>query len=108
MIRALLLTTLTSLTLGTSLAGSGNENYPIDWKYKAGEYFIFDCERGHYACVDNDGQDNCREERKFAREKKLPQYPCAPLKRFASKKECVEENYKIQDIGAIKRFCYPN
>lgn len=91
----------------TTFAGNNVENFPIDWKYHAGEFFIFDCERGHYACVDREGNGNCIEERNFAREKKLPHYPCAPLKKFPSKKECIEENYKIQDIGAQKRFCYP-
>ena len=83
------------------------QNYSIDWKYHAGEYFIFDCERGHYACVDKEGNENCREERNFALEKKAEIYPCAPLKRFASKKECVLENYKIVDINAKRRFCFP-
>lgn len=83
------------------------ENYPLDWKYHAGEYFIYDCERAHFACVDKEGDTNCRQERNFAMEKKLPQYPCAPLKKFESKKDCVHENYKVQDIGAHKRFCYP-
>lgn len=83
------------------------QDYPLDWKYHAGEYLIYDCERAHYACVNKEGNDNCREERSEAIEKKLPQYPCAPLKKFENKKECVKENYHIQDIGAKKRFCYP-
>lgn len=89
------------------LAGSRDVNYPIDWKYQAGEFFIFDCERNHYACVNADGFANCREERNFAAEKKLSSYPCAPLKKFADKKSCMLKNYEIVDIMAIKRFCFP-
>lgn len=84
------------------------ENYLIDWHYHAGAYLIYDCEREHYACVDLDANDNCREERNFAKEKKLPMLPCAPLKKFENKILCVEENYKVVDLGAKKRFCYPN
>lgn len=105
---------LITLFIGSTFAQSApeqsnkKEDYPLDWKYAAGEYLIYDCERSHYACVNKDGQDNCREERNFAREKKLDRYPCAPLKKFQSKKLCVEENYRVQDLGAKKRFCYPS
>lgn len=86
---------------------SRNPDFQIDWKYKAGEYLIYDCERSHYACVNLDGFNNCSEERNFAIEKKSAFYPCAPFKKFADKKSCVEKNYKVVDVGAIKRFCYP-
>lgn len=82
-------------------------DYQIDWKYKAGEYLIFDCERSHFACVNIDGDDNCREERKFAMEKMASSYPCAPLKKFKDKKSCVEKSYQLVDLNALKRFCYP-
>lgn len=82
-------------------------DYQIDWKYKGGEYFIFDCERSHYACVNIDGFNNCKEERNFAIETKATGYPCAPLRKFKDKKSCVEKNYQVVDTKAIKRFCYP-
>ena len=82
-------------------------DYEINWKYKAGEYLIYDCERRHYACVNHEGNSNCLEERNFAIKKKLNNYPCAPLAKFDDKKSCVEKNYKIVDIDAPKRFCYP-
>lgn len=82
-------------------------DYQIDWKYKAGEYLIFDCERSHFACVNSDGDDNCREERNFAMEKRAGRYPCAPLKKFKDKKSCIEKSYQLVDLNALKRFCYP-
>lgn len=82
-------------------------DYPIDWKYKAGDYLIYDCDRGHYACVDKDGYTNCDEERKYALEVKAKIYPCAPLKKFTDKKECIQKQYEILAINANKRFCYP-
>lgn len=82
-------------------------DYQIDWKYKAGEYLIFDCERSHFACVNSDGDDNCREERNFAMEKRASRYPCAPLKKFKDKKSCIEKSYQLVDLNALKRFCYP-
>jgi hypothetical protein len=89
------------------IAQSRKTDYQIDWQYKAGQYLIYDCERRHYACVDLDGNSNCEEERSFAIEKKATIYPCAPLSKFANKKSCVEKNYKIVDINALRRFCYP-
>ncbi|MDO9181697.1 MAG: hypothetical protein Q7U04_04775 [Bacteriovorax sp.] len=82
-------------------------DYKIDWKYNAGEYLIYDCERKHFACVNATGNDNCVEERRYALVTKAAVYPCAPLKKFKNKKECVENNYKIVELDAPKRFCYP-
>ena len=88
-------------------AQSRKTDYKIDWKYNAGEYFIYDCERKNYACVNLEGNTNCLEERNFAIEKKETSYPCAPLGKFNDKKSCVEKSYKIVDINALRRFCYP-
>ena len=84
-----------------------NFDYKIDWKYNAGEYLIYDCERRNYACVNMEGNANCIEERNFAIETKESSYPCAPLAKFSDKKSCVLKNYKIVDINALRRFCYP-
>ena len=83
------------------------EEYQLDWKYRAGEYLIYDCERSHYACVSKDGQNNCLEERKFALESKSDKYPCTPLKKFDDKKSCIQKGYQLVDVNAIKRFCFP-
>ena len=83
------------------------DDYRIDWKYNAGEYFVFDCERDHYACVSLEGNENCAQERAFAIEKKVGFYPCAPLIKFATKKACLLRSYEIVDLNSPKRFCYP-
>lgn len=84
-----------------------NSEYNVDWKYLAGEYLIYDCERQHYVCVNVTGNENCEEERKYAIEKKLEIYPCAPLQKFADKKSCVLKDYEVVDRMAARRFCYP-
>lgn len=84
-----------------------NPNYAIDWKYVAGEFLIYDCTRGHYACVNFESNLNCIQERNYAIERKMKKYPCAALAKFSNKKLCVEKNYKIVDINAPRRFCYP-
>ncbi len=84
-----------------------NSNYPIDWKYKAGEYLIYDCERSYYACVDKEGQETCKKERNAALENKSKDLKCASLKKFQNKKSCVIENYNVLYRNAFRRFCYP-
>ena len=81
-------------------------DYRIDAKYWAGEYFIYDCERKHYACVTQESNNNCIEERNIAIGKKTNFYPCAPLSKFADKKSCVEASYKTVDRNLFKRFCW--
>ena len=94
-------------TVKDIIAESRESNYQIDWKYKSGEYLIYDCERRHYACVNIDGDNNCREERKFAIETKAATYPCASLAKYKNKKLCVEKNYQVVDTTSLHRFCYP-
>nr|BDT28042.1 hypothetical protein BHI3_15080 [Bacteriovorax sp. HI3] len=82
-------------------------HYQIDSRYKAGEYLIYQCEFQYYTCVDKDGWESCQEKRSVDKEKKRSPYSCAPLKKFPSKKKCLEENYQVVESNAKKRFCYP-
>ncbi len=82
-------------------------HYQIDGRYKSGENLIYQCEFQYYACVDKDGWESCslkREEEKTLKSKK---YSCAPLKKFPTKTKCSEENYRVIESNAKKRFCYP-
>ena len=51
------------------------------------------------------GRTECDSDRKRAIDDKLTQYPCAVLKSFATKKECLEKNYEVVNINAFKRYC---
>lgn len=82
-------------------------DYPINGRYRAGEYLIYDCYLGYYACVDDDGFQACQDLRTEAMEKKREVYPCAPLKKFMNKRNCLYENYNQIERPALKRFCYP-
>lgn len=82
-------------------------DYKIDWKYTAGEYLIYDCERRYYACVSKVSNELCIEERKIALNEHASVYPCAALTKLEDKKACVLKSYQIVDLNAIKRFCYP-
>jgi hypothetical protein len=82
-------------------------DYAIDWKYKAGEYFIYDCKREYYACVDSEGYDRCVEDRKNSITKGKSKYDCAPLKQFPDKRACIVYNYSIIERVATKLFCFP-
>jgi len=82
-------------------------NYQITNRYKAGPYLIYDCTGEFYACVDQDGSENCRQKRDVSITKKEPRLPCAPLKSFADKKSCLQKNYEVLESAAVKRFCFP-
>jgi len=82
------------------------ENYSIDSRYKAGNYLIYNCYFRHYACVDFDGSVACNQERKEAQFEGLHNYPCAFLKTFKSKEECIHKNYDVEYRNALVRFCF--
>ena len=82
-------------------------NFQINDYFKAGSYLIFDCWRGYYTCVDEDGYKLCGELRQQDMDKKKSEYSCAPLKNFPTKTACAKKNYEVVEAVAKKRFCYP-
>lgn len=83
------------------------EEYPLDDRYKAGKFLIYDCQRKHYACVNQDGNNSCIERREESKAKNAGEYDCAPLKTFPDKKNCLLKNYEVVEMNAWKRFCFP-
>jgi hypothetical protein len=81
--------------------------YKIDRKYYGGEYLIYNCEVSNFACVDLPSFQKCTDERKLALENKRAVLPCAPLKKFKDKISCVQKNYELVHLNAVKGFCLP-
>lgn len=82
-------------------------NYQINGKFKAGNYLIYDCRGGYYACVDKDGYELCENKRQEGIKTNEERYDCAPLKQYEEKLKCIAGNYSAIDSAAAKRFCYP-
>lgn len=82
-------------------------NYQINDYFKAGNYLIYDCFRGYYTCVDEDGFNKCKELRQKDKVDNKPQYSCAQLKKFSDHAGCAKTNYEVIEANAKKRFCYP-
>ena len=51
-------------------------DYPLDDRYKGGSNLIFDCQRQHYACVDKDGLQLCKEAREKSMQLKVVSTCC--------------------------------
>ncbi|MEI8347103.1 MAG: hypothetical protein WCG27_06535, partial [Pseudomonadota bacterium] len=56
--------------------------------YKSGMYLIYDCIERHFACVNNDGFERCREQRELSKKRGRGLLSCAPLKKFSTTPEC--------------------
>ena len=94
------------LTLFLSGGGFANEIYQLNSKYRGGNNLIYDCEDMYYACVKDQGRDKCAADRAQAIKNKLDKYPCAVLKEFSKKEDCLKQNYELLKSDAAKRFCY--
>jgi hypothetical protein len=62
----------------------------------------------YFACVNEDSQDQCQLNRTKAIKDKLEKYPCAVLETFKTKKECLENNYRVMNANAVGNFCELN
>ncbi|MCY4523334.1 MAG: hypothetical protein OXB84_01210 [Halobacteriovoraceae bacterium] len=77
----------------------------ISAEYKQGEYLIYDCEGGYFACVDFDSNNNCKNKRSLAWKTKQTRLSCAPLKNFTSIDLCIKEQYRLIFNGTDRSFC---
>lgn len=77
----------------------------ISQKYYSGATLIYDCARGSFICVDEDGVKDCEAERKAAKEKYLSNLACAVFKTFPSIKECTKYQQTKVNNPEGKKYC---
>lgn len=74
-------------------------------KWFRGNYLVYDCDDGHFACVNENSFIKCENQRTERIEEKDPQLGCAPLKKFKTQKNCFEVQYKKLHNQLPKVFC---
>ncbi|MCP4913152.1 MAG: hypothetical protein GY909_08530 [Oligoflexia bacterium] len=77
----------------------------ISRKYYRGEHLIYDCKSNHFACVNRESFNLCKENREFDIVERRRNLRCAPLKVFRTQKECFDEQYKQIHNQKIKIIC---
>lgn len=82
------------------------EEYVLDGRYRAGRNLVYDCDRNHYACVDDISKDNCNFRRSKQEMHKRDNLSCAFFKVYLSKKECLIEHYKMMEKKPKPIFCF--
>lgn len=92
------------LFLSTNLFAT-REDYPINAQYRGGPNLIYNCNKKLFVCASNVAKEDCEEERKAGMDLKVENYPCAVLKTFTTKKECLEKNYEYVNVNALKKYC---
>jgi hypothetical protein len=73
--------------------------------YREGSYLIYDCKDRHFACVDEESYNGCRERREKALRALSKYLECAPLKKFDTQKKCRKVHYEQMHSVANKSFC---
>lgn len=74
-------------------------------KWFRGPSLIYDCEKGHYACVNEVSFYRCERERQEDKEDNRADLRCTPFKTFKTQKECFEKQYTIIHNQLPKMFC---
>ena len=93
--------------LQTSLAEQRepHKSVQISIGYFSGEYLIYDCWKGNFACVDAESFEDCQESRNHSIKISEFKLPCAPLKKFPHFDDCEEAQYKEIESPKKKVFC---
>jgi hypothetical protein len=94
------------LIVFSSLSIFAGEDYVINKKYRGGNNLIYDCVQKIFICANDTAKTECEAERKEAIENKLENYPCAVLKTFPNKADCLLKNYEVANVNALKRYCH--
>lgn len=85
-----------------------NETYEIADKLRAGNTLIYDCKLMAYICVNDISKENCKDQLELAIKKKSEKLPCAILKTFTKKEDCLHQNYQVIQANSIRKFCHLN
>lgn len=81
----------------------------ISNKWFKGNYLIYDCDKGFFACVNSVSNTQCIEQRATRIEDRSPALGCAPLKRFSTQEDCFKVQYEKMHNQTAKVFClHPN
>ncbi len=78
----------------------------ISYKYRLGQYLIYDCIDKHFACVTDYDFQNCQNKRKEAFDDKDFNLRCAPLKKWENYPECINIQYEKMYQNPGLAFCY--
>lgn len=81
------------------------QEWIMSWKYRRGANLIYDCRKRHFACVNNDNFERCKEERAESFRLNRSVLSCAPLKTFEYIGSCEDEQKKLVDKIPNKKFC---
>jgi hypothetical protein len=77
----------------------------VSEKYRAGAYLIYDCDDQHFVCADIENQVECDEKREKAFVTKSERLPCAVLKQYVKKEECLEAQKKFM-LNKKYDYCF--
>lgn len=75
-------------------------------RYRQGSFFIYDCDDHHFACVNFENYQECKNRREERAEARQVNLSCAPMKEFESFEAC--KSYQISVISRLvnKEFCF--
>jgi len=82
-----------------------HKSVQISIGYFSGEYLIYDCKKGNFACVDEENYEDCKEARAHSIKIAELQLPCAPLKKFPHFDDCEAAQYQQIESPKKKEFC---
>lgn len=82
-----------------------HKSVQISIGYFSGEYLIYDCKKGSFACVDEESNEDCEAARAHSIKISELNLPCAPLKKFPHFEDCEAAQYQQIESPKKKHFC---
>ena len=81
------------------------EDVDISFKYQKGKFLIYDCLGSYWVCTSEMEYKRCHESRRNSLADRDENLPCASLKEFSSKKDCIKEQVYLTNNNMENRFC---
>lgn len=96
---------ITQKVLGQNTQEDDSSGILISEDLREGRYLIYKCNDKHYACVDKDSYDQCKNIRGKDIKKKEVDLSCWPLKAYKNQQACFIEQKKLINKALDKKYC---
>lgn len=79
----------------------------ISKEFQRGNNLIYDCSGQYWACVNDPSFELCQEKRNTVeKNNRITFLPCAPIKKFSKREDCIKEQYRQQHHNKKLSFCW--
>jgi hypothetical protein len=81
------------------------EETRVSFHFRKGRHLVYSCFHKHFVCVNGDGQLECDDLAKKAKDNEFAHKGCLRIRSYVDQKTCFDAHYKLSEKSGISSFC---